>query len=84
VTSLIGAGLLWLGLGLLVRPHPSIGRTASVTAAALGMVLLVATIGLLHVSSGPAMFLSLIVMIGHLARWLWGRRIQRLAVENGW
>ena len=84
IMSLIGAGLLWLGLGLLVRPHPSIGRTASVTAAALGTVLLVATIGLLHVSSGPAVFLSLIVMIGHLARWLWGRRIERLAVENGW
>jgi hypothetical protein len=82
--SLIGAGLLWLGLGLLVQPHPSIGRTASVTAAAVGIVLLVATIGLLHVSSGPAVLLSIIVMIGHLVRWLWGRRIQRLAVENGW
>jgi hypothetical protein len=84
IMSLVGVGLLWVGLGLLVRPHPSIGRTASVTAAALGTALLVGTIGLLHVSSGPAIFLSLIVMIGHLARWLWGRRIQRLAVENGW
>jgi hypothetical protein len=84
VISLIGAGLLWVGVGLLVRPHRSIGRTAPVTAAALGTVLLVATVGLLHVSSGPAVLLSLIVMIGHLARWLWGRRGQRLAVENGW
>jgi len=50
----------------------------------MGTVLLVATIGLLHVTSGPAVLLSLIVMVGHLARWLWGRRIERLAVENGW
>ena len=84
VMSLIGAGLMWLGLGLLVRPHPSIGRMAAMVTTALGAVVLVTTIGFLHVAPGPALFLSLIVMIGHLARWLWGRRIQRLAVENGW
>jgi len=84
VMSLVGAGLLWLGLGLLLQPHPSIGRTAAIAACAVGAVVLVATIGFLHVGSGPALFLSLMVMIGHVARWMWGRRIQRLAVENGW
>jgi hypothetical protein len=43
VMSLIGAGLLWLGLGLLVRPHPSIGRMAAVITTALAAVVLVTT-----------------------------------------
>ncbi len=84
VMSLMGAGLLWLGRGLLVRPHPSIGRMAAVITTALGAVVLVTTIGFLHVAPGPAMFLSMIVIIGHLARWLLGRWNQRQGVENGW
>jgi hypothetical protein len=82
--SLIGAGLMWLGLGLLVRPHPSIGRMAAVITTALGAVVLVTTIGFLHVAPGLAMFLSVIVIIGHLVRWLLGRWSQRQGVENGW
>ena len=83
VMSLIGAGLMWLGLGLLVRPHPSIGPRTAVVGAALGAVVLVTTIGFLHVAPGPALFLSMIVIIGHLARWLFGRWNQRQGVDSG-
>jgi hypothetical protein len=70
VLSLVGAGLLWLGLGLLLRPHPSIPRPVAAAAAALGMVVLVVTIGALHIGSGPAVVLSVVVILGHVARWL--------------
>jgi len=84
VLSLMGAGLLWFGLGLFVWPHPAIPRTVSIAAFAIGAVVLVATIGFLHIGSGPAVFLSVIVIIGHVLRWSLDRWRRRLDEEQAW
>ena len=82
--SLMGAGLLWLGLGLLLRPHPAIPGVAAGAGAALGVVVLVATIGFLHISSGPAIVLSVVVILGHVLRWSLDRWKRRLNEEQAW
>jgi len=84
ILSLAGAGLLWLGLGLLLLPHPAIPRVVAAAGAVLGTIVLVATLGLLHIGSGPAVVLSVIVVIGHLVRGYLGRWRQRLAEEQAW
>ncbi len=84
ILSLVGAGLLWLGLGLLLRPHPAIPVVAAGAGAAIGVVVLVATIGFLHISSGPAVFLSVIVILGHVLRWSLDRWRRRLDEEQAW
>ena len=82
--SLVGAGLLWLGLGLLLRPHSAIPGVVAGAGAALGMVVLVATIGFLHISSGPVVILSVIVILGHAVRWFLDRWRRRLDEEQVW
>ncbi len=75
--SLIGTGLLWLGLGLLLKPHPSITRNISFAMLASGAIIMIITLGFLHVSATPAVVLSMLVILGHAARWIWQKRMER-------
>jgi hypothetical protein len=84
ILSLVGAGLLWLGLGLLLRPHPAVPAAAAAVGAAIGVTALVATIGFLHISWGPAVVLSIVVILGHVIRWSLDRWRQRLDEEQVW
>ena len=67
-----------------MRPHPSVPRPAAAAAAALGMVVLVVTIGLFHIGSGPAVFLSVVVILGHVVRWLLHRWNQQPEEAQAW
>ena len=68
--SLAGTLLFWLGLGLYLRRV--VGRVAAASMSAVGLAVLIAAIGVYHVSATPTLWASLSVLLAALA--FYGRR----------
>jgi hypothetical protein len=65
--SLLGALLLWAGIGLRLRPIVPIGGRAAVATALVGGIVLMVAVGVYGVSPRPAIVLSLLLGVAAVA-----------------
>ena len=68
--SLAGTLLFWLGIGLYLQQP--VRRVAAASISAIGLVILIAAIGVYHVSAAPTLWISLAVVLAAAA--FFGRR----------
>ena len=71
--SLVSTLVLWLGVGLVLRPHPRVPRRLAAVLAVAGGLLLAVTVGYYGVSLGPAVWLSIFIGLGVVAVTVWRR-----------